>query len=255
MRNTGLRVSPRAAAETLEGSAQHDTPELPTLGTEAHRLVVEDEPRPTVVLQSLVLDHVLTTGGDVYWLDAANQANTASMSQLSPSPRILDRITVARAFTPYQHHELAQTLSVRLDEHDASPSLVVCPSIDTLYATDNVDRETGKTLLARSLAAIRGIVRETDAALLVTHHGDPASDPLANLVATNIPTELWCEQTQFGPRFEGESFETLVYPDATGMQTTLAFWCDVLRTRATAAGVSFDSSPSMTQEVTSNGSY
>lgn len=85
-----------------------------------------------------------------------------------------------------------------------------------------------------------GVVRKQDTALLVTHHGTPASDSLASLVATNVPHELWCEQTKFGPRFEGEPFETLVYPDAIGMQTTLAFWHDVLRTRAMAAGVSVE---------------
>jgi hypothetical protein len=93
-----------------------------------------------------------------------------------------------------------------------------------------------------------------NAAVLVTHHGDPESDPLGELVATNVPEALWCEQTKFGPRFESNSFETLVYPDATGMQTTLAFWCDVLRSRATAAGATTEPTTTVSPEVSMHGS-
>lgn len=158
MHETDLRVSPHAAAEAIDGSEQH-TPELPSFETDAPRLVVEDEPRPTIVLQSLVLGHALTTGGDVYWLDAANQANTASMSQLSPNPRVLDRITVARAFTPYQHHELARTLSTELDAREASRFSSVRRSMHCTRLMRSIARRVSDSLPGRSQRDVASLAR------------------------------------------------------------------------------------------------
>jgi len=57
--------------------------------------------------------------------------------------------------------------------------------------------------------------------------------------------------TRFGPRFVGEETETLVYEDATGFQTTLAFWKQVL-TRRQAALENGTLSPT---EVLADGSH
>ncbi|CQR50905.1 hypothetical protein BN996_02390 [Haloferax massiliensis] len=229
-----------AATETAQATRDASPPELPTLDGGCHRLVVEDEPRPVQILQALVLDHALTTGGDVLWLDAATHANAASLTRLSPSRRLLDRIHVARAFTPYQHAELATTLRSTVAEEDINPSLVVCPGLDALYDTDEVSNSVGKQLLSRALAAIKRVAREVDASLLATHLGRPETNPYAEIVARAVPSTLYCEQTQFGPRFRGTDFETLVYPDATGMQTTLAFWRTVLAHRATASDMAVE---------------
>jgi hypothetical protein len=157
--------------------------------------------------------------------------------RLAPSRRLLRRVHVARAFTPYQHFELATTLGERVEQFDADPSLVVCPALDALYDTDETSEPVGETVLARAVAGIKRVAHEHDASLLVTHVGDPDVDRYADIVSTAVPATLQCEQTRFGPRFVGDEFETLVYPDSMGMQTTLAFWQQVLAHRATAAGV------------------
>ncbi|WP_416838744.1 hypothetical protein [Haloferax sp. DFSO52] len=241
-----------AATDTARADPNESPPELPSLDGVSQRLVVEDERRPTRILQALVLDHALTTSGEVVWVDAANHANAASLTRLSPSRRILRRIHVARAFTPYQHFELATTLRENIASLGIEPSLIVCPVLDALYDTDEVSDKVGPTLLARSVATVKQVAREYDASVLVTHLGDPQSSEYADLVASAIPTTLHCEQTRFGPRFTGEEFETLVYPDATGMQTTLAFWRQVLAHRATMAGVAVEPATPM-QGVMANG--
>lgn len=243
-----------AAAETAQSDPESTPPELPSFENVSQRLVVENERRPTRILQALVLDHALTTSGEVVWVDAANHANAASLTRLSPSRRILKRIHVARAFTPYQHYELATTLQETVADLDIEPSLIVCPALDALYDTDEVSDTVGPTLLARTVAAVKQVAREYDTSLLVTHLGDPQSSEYADIVASAVPTTLHCEQTRFGPRFTGEEFETLVYPDAMGMQTTLAFWRQVLAHRATMAGVAVEpATPTPMQGVTANG--
>ncbi len=76
----------------------------------------------------------------------------------------------------------------------------------------------------------------------LTTLADRASVPvLVTLKKTDSVTEpfdalstrdLLYEATDLGPRFVGDSFETLVYPvDNGGVQTTLAFWERVLQRR------------------------
>lgn len=77
-------------------------PELPTLDSEIYRLTTETDTRS--ILAALTVDHALLNDGPVYWLDAFNHAATDPVTAVAPSPRILDRIHVARGFTPYQHY-------------------------------------------------------------------------------------------------------------------------------------------------------
>jgi len=51
-----------------------------------------------------VLDHLLLHDGPAFWVDANGHATTATLAQISPSQRLLDRIHVARGFTAYQHY-------------------------------------------------------------------------------------------------------------------------------------------------------
>jgi len=60
--------------------------------------------RGVPILQSLVLDHLLLNDGPAFWVDANGHATTATLAQISPSQRLLDRIHVARGFTAYQHY-------------------------------------------------------------------------------------------------------------------------------------------------------
>jgi hypothetical protein len=54
---------------------------------------------------------------------------------------------------------------------------------------------------------------------------------LSQPLETVADEHIVCESTQFGPRFRGTDFETLVYHDRGWMQTTLAYWERVLQAR------------------------
>ena len=240
--NRTVRVS--IAMQLNQHSSETPTPELPELGPGV-RLLDVDGDRATGPLQSLVLDHLLSHDGDAVWVDAGGNAVTQNLASLAPSMRTLDRIHVARGFTPHQHYDLIRQLPEQVGEETA---LVVCPDLDRLYRDAETYADESEDLFLRALATVAGIADRHDVPVLVTRSQmDSFTDPLAAAAVETIR----CERTQFGPRFVGEEFETLVYPLEDGtVQTTLAFWKRVLQARVTAHETAMTP-----QEVTANGAY
>ncbi|WP_267643334.1 hypothetical protein [Haloarchaeobius amylolyticus] len=204
-----------------------DTPELPTLDPGVTLLDADE--RVTGALQSLVLDHVLLEGGRGTWLDANGHATTSPMARLAPSMRALDRIDVARAFTPWQHQSLLFGTPGFVDEDTV---LLVLPAFDAFYREDDLRRGEGEAMLDAGLDIVEALADEHEVPILLTRErADSFSQPIHDL-ADEV---LECERTRFGPRFSGGEFETLVYPLENGdVQTTLAFWERVLQDRHAA---------------------
>jgi len=223
------------AAATAEGAAGAQL--LPDLDPGVTLLSVADG-RGLAALHSLVLDHLLTADGDALWVDAEGYATTTSLARLAPSRRLLDRIRVARGFTPYGHHAALDDLADAARED--APALVVAPAVDARYRDpDGLTDARAETLLARGLARLARLARERDLPVLLTRTGD---DDRGEAVARAADRRLRCEPTPLGPRFVGDDFETLVYPVADGayQQTTLAYWRRVLDARARRAGAAVD---------------
>ncbi len=203
---------------------ERTSPELPTLGDGVTLLETTDG--TTGALASLVADRVLLGGGTATWVDARGRATTAPLARVAPSARVLERVRVARAFTPWQHLSLLRDLG---DAVSAETGLVVLPAFDWFYRGDELPDAEGDRMLAEAAALVADLVDRRDLSVLLTRtrEGDP-SGPMARLVDDRIE----CEPTPFGPRFVGDAFETLVYPVGDGLvQTTLAFWTRVLRER------------------------
>jgi len=199
-------------------------PELPTLDTEVYRLTTDQRPRS--ILASLVVDHALLNDGPVYWIDALNHATTDSISAVAPSVLILNRIQVARGFTPYQHASIAEALLERAEMEP--PSLIVAPALDALYRESMTGIE-GSELLARTVSRLARLKRQYDCPVLLTTTRD---DELSEPIAAAVSAHLECEQTPYGPRFVGDDFETLVYPVGEGLiQTTIAYWQSIIEAR------------------------
>lgn len=178
------------------------------------------------VVQTLVLDRLLLHDGRVEWVDVDGHATTTRFARLAPSERLLERVRVARAFTPYQHATLVDRLAGRVDD---TTTLVVCPALDAPYRGDDCPGERGRALLLQALARLAAIARDHDVPVLVTRRAD---DAFAEPIATAAAERITYTATEYGPRFEGERFETLVYPVGHGqVQTTLAFWQQVIAER------------------------
>ena len=216
-------------------------PELPTLAPEVKRLTSSD--RVTGALQSLVLDHMLVSDGQALWVDAKNNATTTSLVRVAPSRRILDQINVARGFTAFQHYSLIKELeNVVTDE----TTLIVVPAIEWFYAKDELYSNEGEEMLESALTRLRELSREYEIPVLISNS---ESSEFGGLIDQYCDSELTCLQTEFGPRFTGDEYETLVFECNGGLQTTFAFWRRILQQRHSAR---FTTKP---QEVTHIGPY
>ncbi len=219
---------------------------MPTLPpVESGVTVLETDERVTGALLSLVLDQLLTDGGSAVWVDAHGHGTTQPLAQIAPSMRILDRIHIARAFTAWQHQSLLQSLAAEISDDTA---VVVLPAVDRFYRSDDLARGDGERMLSAGVELVADIAATLDVPVLLTRHAtDSFTEPVRD-VADDV---VRCEQTQFGPRFTGEEYETLVYPLGDGtVQTTLAFWKRILATRHEAI-----SSATATPEVSAHGAY
>jgi len=210
--------------------SRRPTADLPDLAPGVTLVDVDDELGVTPV-QALLLDRVLDTDGPAFWVDGANRANTSRLRELAPADRVLDRIEVARGFTAHQHTSLLDRLSGRLSAR-VSPSVVVATGLDGMYRAADVDDDTAGQLFIRAIASVARVARVHDTPVLVTRcRDDEFSMPLRRAAKAH----LQCRKTPFGPRFEdadGDT-ETLVYhADDDWLQTTLAYWREVLEHRA-----------------------
>ena len=210
--------------------SQRPTADLPDL-VPGVTLVDVDGDLGVTPVQALLLDQVLGGDGPAFWVDGANRANTTRLRELSPADRVLDRIEVARGFTAHQHTSLLDRLAGRLDAR-GSPSTVVATGLDGMYRDADVDGELAEQMFIRAIASLARVARVHDVPVIVTRcREDGFSRPLRRAAATH----LHCRATPFGPRFEDTAGEmqTLVYHTGDGwMQTTLAYWREVLKHRA-----------------------
>lgn len=196
--------------------------EFPSLDAGVTHLTMDD--RATGALQSLLLDHLLVNDGDAYWVDARNNATTTTLARIAPSMRLLDRVQVARGFTPFQHYSIVEDLPGLLE---SDVSMLVLPAVDWLYSEDDLRRGEGETMLAGVLETVSRVASEHDIPVIISSQLREHS----KVVATHVDRELECTLTRFGPRFSGDEFETLLFECDTGVQTTLAFWRRVLQSR------------------------
>lgn len=201
--------------------------ELPTLDPGVTLVEVDDELGVTPV-QALLCDALIGSAHDAHWVDAAGVARTARLRELVPHPRYLDRIAIARGFTPYQHTSLIDRLAGRLTE---PPTVVVATGVDRLYRSADCPSDRAEALFVRAIAALARVARVHDVPVVVTRSRD---DEFSAPLAAAAHDRLRCRKTPFGPRFEtgdGDA-ETLVYRVENGwVQTTIAYWQTVLEHR------------------------
>lgn len=224
---------------TLEET--HPT-ELPTLDPGITLLEVDD--RATGALHSLVLDHMLLESGTAVWVDAHGRGSTQPLAQIAPSMRLLERISIARGFTPWQHSSLLRALPFECIEET---EIVVVPAFDHFYRSGDCSDREGERLLESGCSLLATLSDTTAVPIIVTRTvADEFTAPLGDLAEDIVQ----CELTSFGPRFAGKDFETLLYPLGNGSyQTTLTYWQRVLTARHPAIA----STP--TPEVTVSGSH
>lgn len=199
-------------------------PSLP--GLDPGVTLLETETHAVGPIDSLVLDHLLGQDGMAVWVDSHGHATTQQLARLAPSRRLLERVRVARGFTPFQHYELVDGLD---EEVGPETALVVAPWVDAPYRDDTLGHGDATAMMRGVADRLATLAERASVSVLVTlKETDSLTDPFDALSTR----DLVYEATELGPRFVGDSFETLVYPVGNGgVQTTLAFWKRVLQRR------------------------
>ncbi|MFB6294414.1 MAG: hypothetical protein ABEI97_01525, partial [Candidatus Nanohaloarchaea archaeon] len=197
---------------------------LPSLDTGI--INIDADRRAPGVIQSLTLNHLITYAGSARWIDSNGNARTDTMHRLAPNPRLLEKVQVARAFTPQQHLALVEQLA---DAVDPGTTLIVLPAVNTFYADDDLMTGEGEEMLHAALQTLHDVVEDHQIPALITTK--QCGDALSYVAETYADTTISCRMTDHGPYFSGDTFETLVYPGNGYVQTTLPLFQALLRER------------------------
>lgn len=173
-------------------------------------------------LHRLALQTIRQTDGRAYWLDARNTASTYALHDLASRRRLLGRLRIARAFTAYQHVSLAERL---VNAVTPRTGCLIVPNAPSLYRDDDVPDHEARPLFESAVGALCEVCATYDIRLLVTEAGP--QDGLADIVAAEADVTYRAEPTDLGYRVEGADFETTVYWDDAGWQTTIPYWVDL----------------------------
>lgn len=211
-------------AHSIAETAPLTIPELPSLEAGITLLSADGDPRLPV--QTLLVDQLLLEHGRGIWVGTGRHCTTETLATVAPDCRVLDRVDVARGFTPYQHTALVRNLAAHVSENTA---VIALPDIDTRYRGNDVQGNDGQKMLVRAVAQLSRIARDHEIPVLCTR---TQADEFSHPIEAAATSTLGVQNTPMGPRFVGDEFETLVYElGGDWVQTTLAFWREVLQAR------------------------
>lgn len=213
---TATREGPAAIGATTDGGSEV----LPTIDP-GLTLLRTEQPRSSA-LHRVALQTIRRTDGRAYWLDARNTASTYALHELATHRRLLRRIRIARAFTAYQHFSLVERLVSAVDPRTGC---LVVPNAPSLYRDDDVPGHEARPLLETAVSALQAVSTTYDIRVLLTDAGP--RDDLADIVGATADAIYCAEPTALGYRFTGPDFETTVYWDDSGWQTTIPYWVDL----------------------------
>ncbi len=168
----------------------------------------------TETIQALVINNLIISEEEALWIDTGNQCSTYMMSHLTPADDILENIKVARAFTPYQHHELVRNLSKAIS---SDTNLLVLPLLDHLYHKKISDEKERSKMLRDMVSYIKEITIKEELTTVIT-----AEKTL--LISDVVDQEIECKRTRHGIMFSTDCFTTISYTGPGYIQTTLKLW-------------------------------
>ncbi|WP_254522446.1 hypothetical protein [Natrinema caseinilyticum] len=209
-----------------------------------HRLELEpgvtllNVPSPrSGIVRRLVCDRLADCdGGAAYWIDARNAASTHALYDCASSPRVLEGLRVARAFTAYQHHSLVRAVARRAGP---TTSVLVAPNVASLYRDDDLAAWERADLLSASLEILSELGRILDCPVVLSsadggaRAGSDRDDAASGALADAADTTIDCTRTREGLRLEAAGDDaastgpTAGYWHGTVWQTTIPYWVDI----------------------------
>ena len=182
--------------------------------------VVETPSQRSTIVPQLVCARLAEADGPVHWIDAGNAASTHVLYDCAPSPRWLEPVRIARAFTAYQHHSLVEQVTERADDRS---SLLVATNVDALYRDDDLAAYERESLLTATLSTLRALGDALDVPVLAS-----TTTPDAEIVTAHADGRLACVRTaNDGHRLVGDGVAASGYWYRDYWQTTIPYWVDV----------------------------
>jgi len=157
--------------------------------------------------------------GDCVWIDVENHSSTYALADTG-GRQVLEKVSIGRAFTPFQHHQLCMNLEDFIDE---ATEMIALPSANGLYENGQIKTREGEELLEEALTHVKKLAEKKNLKILISDSAK-AEGELEYLTGVYSQNSISVKQTGEGLRFSGQDFETLVYPDSGVLQTTIPLW-------------------------------
>jgi len=149
------------------------------------------------------------------WIDTGNESSTYALS--AQKTEILDKVKIARAFTPFQHHTLIQNLEETIED---KTEILVIPNIDMMYSNGQINEWEAEELFKESWNKIKEIKQNYNIKILVsTVNSVPGLK-----IKSEANHRIEIQETEQGDRYEGDKFQQNAYRRRNSLQTTLSAW-------------------------------
>lgn len=168
------------------------------------------------VFQSLLASELDSTNSKAVWIDTGNEASTYALREAG-SPGILEKVSIGRAFTPFQHHSLIQSLE-QFVENDTE--IIVIPNIDYLYVDGQIRDWEAKELFQETWDKVKEIQEEYELKIVLS----TLESNLGSLVRRDTVKTIRVEESSEGWRYESDEFDQSGYKNGNGVQTTVNHW-------------------------------
>ncbi len=141
------------------------------------------------------------------WLDVGNEASTYQLAA-ETDEETLDRVQVARAFTPYQHNTLANTIG---EMTESSTEMLILPNVDVLY--HELSSWEKRQMMKDSWAEIKRLTRSEQLKTVYSVRSRKETPSTVLESAGNFILDL-----------EEERKKKYYYRDRGSLQTTMNYW-------------------------------
>jgi hypothetical protein len=189
------------------------TESVPTLETGINTLKLSGS---TVPIHRLIVSALKTSGREAMWIDAGNTCSTYTMSSAG-GKELLEKVSIVRAFTAFQHHNAVQ----KAEEHLKEGDLVVAPNFSALYRQGQITGWETEEMLEESWNKVRELQEELSLCVLI------ASQNIPDKIKQESDNRLKAVETDEGLRYSSTDFTQDAYRQGKTFQTTMSFWKSV----------------------------
>lgn len=176
-----------------------------------------EKPDKMPVFQALVARELEGKEASAVWIDAGNEASTYALSSHG-SERLLEKVSIGRAFTPFQHHSLVQNLEQCLDENT---EVLVLPKVSLLYFNGGIREWEAEELFRETWKNIKRLQNKYDLKILVSL---PENPEMEFIVKGDMVNVIKVKDTSEGWNYASKDYKTSYYRDGSIVQTTMPYW-------------------------------